>query len=95
VGSALDRSMQRLAAFERDESRLVRHALRVMFVFSLMDRRRLAVDRLDAYIDSVPLYAHFNREYLRLDREALTELIVGDLERSGVVRRLDGFLIAA
>jgi glyoxylase-like metal-dependent hydrolase (beta-lactamase superfamily II) len=95
VGAALDRSLGRLAAFERDELRMVRHVLRVMFVFSLMDHRRLAVDRLDAYIDSVPLYADFNREYLQLDRKALAELIVGDLERSGVVRRLDGFLIAA
>ena len=41
------------------------------------------------------LYQDFNREYLQLDRKALSELIVGDLERSGTIRRLDGFLIAA
>jgi hypothetical protein len=95
VHPALERSLQRLAAFERDELRMVCHVLKVMFVFSLMDHRRLAVDRLHAYIDSVPLYADFNRQYLQLDRQALAELIVGDLERSGVIRRLDGFLIAA
>src|SRR5258706_11641850 len=95
VVAALERSFQRLAAFERDELRMVRHVLKVMFVFSLMDRRRLAVDRLDDLPDSVPLYADFNRQFLQLDRKALAELIVGDLERSGAVRRLDGFLIAA
>lgn len=95
VGAALERSLQRLAAFERDELRMVRHVLKVMFVFSLMDRRRLAVDELDDYLESVPLYADFNRQYLQLDRTALADLIVGDLERSGAVRRLDGFLIAA
>ncbi|HKB82945.1 MAG TPA: hypothetical protein VKD04_07045 [Burkholderiales bacterium] len=29
------------------------------------------------------------------ERTALADLIVGDLERSGAVRRLDGFLTAA
>lgn len=95
VGAALERSLQRLAAFERDELRMVRHVLKVMFVFSLMDRRRLPVDELADYLNSVPLYADFNRQYLNLDRTALADLIVGDLERSGAVRRLDGFLFAA
>jgi len=95
VGAALERSLQRLAAFERDELRMVRHVLKVMFVFSLMDRRRLGVDELGDYLESVPLYADFNRQYLHVDRTTLADLIVGDLERSGAVRRLDGFLIAA
>ncbi len=95
VGPALERSMQRLAAFERDELRMVRHVLKVMFVFSLMDRRRLGVDELDAYLESVPLYADFNRLYLQLDRTTLADLIVGDLERSGAIRRRDGFFTAA
>jgi hypothetical protein len=74
---------------------MVRHVLKVMFVFSLMDHRRLAADRIDHYLDSVPLYADFNRQYLQLDRAALAHLIVGDLERSGAVRLVDGFLVAA
>lgn len=95
VGPALERSMQRLAAFERDELRMVRHVLKVMFVFSLMDRRRLGVDELGAYLESVPLYADFNRLYLQLDRTTLADLIVGDLERSGAIRRRDGFFTVA
>jgi glyoxylase-like metal-dependent hydrolase (beta-lactamase superfamily II) len=95
VGPALERSLQRLAAFERDELRMVRHVLKVMFVFSLMDRRRLGVDELGGYLESVPLYADFNRLYLQLDRTALADLIVGDLERSGAIRRRDGFFTAA
>jgi glyoxylase-like metal-dependent hydrolase (beta-lactamase superfamily II) len=95
VGLALDRSLQRLAAFERDELRMVRHVLKVMFVFALMDRRRLAVAELDGYLEAVPLYADFNRRYLQLDRTAFAELIVGDLERSGALVRCDGYLMVA
>jgi glyoxylase-like metal-dependent hydrolase (beta-lactamase superfamily II) len=94
VGVALARGLERLAAFEQDELRMVRHVLKVMFVFSLMDRRRLAVDKLDEYLASVPLYVDFNRQYLHLDRSALAELIVGNLERSGAVHRQNGFLTA-
>jgi hypothetical protein len=64
-------------------------------VFSLIDRRRMAVGELDAYLASVPLYAQFNQQYLQLDNLALADLIVGDLERNGAVRRQDGFLFAA
>ena len=74
---------------------MARHVLKVMFVFSLMDHRRLAMDQIDHYLDSVPLYADFNRQYLQLDQTALAALIVGDPERSGAVHRLDGFLAAA
>ena len=95
VSGALERSFQRLTAFERDELRMVRHVLKVMFVFSLMDRRRMAVEDLAGYLESVPLYADFNRQYLHLDQAALADLIVGDLERNGSVRRIDGFLITA
>ena len=94
VDAAVQRSFQRLAAFERDELRMVRHVLKVMFVFSLMDRRRLAVHELNGYLESVPLYTDFNRRYLRLDPAALAELIVGELERAGAVRRTDGYLTA-
>jgi glyoxylase-like metal-dependent hydrolase (beta-lactamase superfamily II) len=95
VGAALERSFQRLAAFERDELRMVRHALKTMFVFSLMDRRRLPVCDLQKYIDSVPIYRDFNRQFLTLEREAFIDLIVGELERSGTVRRIDGYLTTA
>jgi glyoxylase-like metal-dependent hydrolase (beta-lactamase superfamily II) len=95
VAEALERSLQRLAAFERDELRMVRHVLKVMFIFSLMDRRRLPESEVDAYLESVPLYGDFNRKYLMLDGASLAKLVVGDLERSGAVSRQDGFLIPA
>jgi glyoxylase-like metal-dependent hydrolase (beta-lactamase superfamily II) len=95
VQEALECSLNRLAAFERDELRMVRHVLKVMFVFSLMDRRRMPVSELVAYLESVPLYRDFNRQFFQMDGAALAQLVVGSLERSGAVRRQDGFLIPA
>jgi len=94
VAEALERSLRRLEAFERDELRMARHVLKVMFVFSLLDRQRLPLGRIPEYLATVPLYADFNARYFQLSEVALAELIVGELERAGAVRKSDGYLIA-
>jgi glyoxylase-like metal-dependent hydrolase (beta-lactamase superfamily II) len=95
IEAALERSFQRLAAFERDETRMARHVLKVMFVFSLMDRRRLAQADVPAYLASVPLYRDFNARYFQLADAELAQLVVGELERSGAVRKTAGWLVPA
>ena len=95
VAEALERSLRRLEAFERDELRMARHVLKVMFVFSLLDRQRLPLGRIPEYLATVPLYADFNARYFQLSEVALAELIVGELERAGAVKKVNGYLIAA
>jgi len=94
VAEALERSIRRLEAFERDELRMARHVLKVMFVFSLLDRQRLPLGRIHEYLATVPLYADFNARYFQLSEVALAELIVGELERAGAVKESNGNLIA-
>jgi hypothetical protein len=93
-GGALERSFQRLAAFERDELRLVRHVLKVMFVFSLLDRQHLPLRRIPDYLATLPLYADFNACYFQLSDVGLAEMIVGELERLKVVAKENGFLVS-
>jgi len=95
VAEALERSLRRLEAFERDELRMARHVLKVMFVFSLLDRQRLPLGRIPEYLATVPLYADFNARYFQLSNVALADLIVGELERAGAVKKSNGYLIAA
>ncbi len=95
VEAALERSLRRLEAFERDELRMARHVLKVMFVFSLLDRRRLPLSQIPDYLATVPLYADFNARYFQLNDAALAEMIVGELERSKVVAKENGFLVPA
>jgi len=95
VAEALERSLRRLEAFERDELRMARHVLKVMFVFSLLDRQRLPLGRIPEYLATVPLYSVFNARYFQLSEVALAELIVGELERAGAVSKLNEYLIAS
>jgi glyoxylase-like metal-dependent hydrolase (beta-lactamase superfamily II) len=95
VAEALERSLRRLEAFERDELRMARHVLKVMFVFSLLDRQRLPLGRIPEYLATVPLYTDFDARYFQLGNVALADLIVGELERAGAVKKVNGYLIAA
>ncbi|HEX7581409.1 MAG TPA: MBL fold metallo-hydrolase [Thermoanaerobaculia bacterium] len=95
VTAALDRAMRRLEAFEADPMRLARHAPRVILVYALLHRRRLALADLPAYVERVGLHREFNRRYFRLTPEAYAEWLVTELEKSGTVRREAGFLVPA
>jgi len=95
AAAAIERSLQRVAAFEGNPPRLARHALKVMLVFTLLERGRLPLSTLPAYLHSVPVYREYNDAYLMLEPRALAELLVGELERAGVVRRSGRFLTPA
>lgn len=93
VAAALERARQRVAAFEADSVRMARHALKVNLVFTLLDRQRLPLADMPSYLDRVGLYRDFNRQFFRLPPSELAEMLIGELERSGTVRREDGWLL--
>jgi glyoxylase-like metal-dependent hydrolase (beta-lactamase superfamily II) len=93
VGAALDRAFARTAAFEADALRVARHALKVVLVFALLDKQRMRVDDLPAYLDRVGIYRDFNERFFRVPATVLAERLVGELERVRAVRREDGWLL--
>jgi glyoxylase-like metal-dependent hydrolase (beta-lactamase superfamily II) len=86
-GPALERAFRRLEGYERDVTRLARHAAKVMIVFALLDRRRLALAHLPRYVQDVGLIRELNERHLRLTPEALAEWLAADLGRSGAIGR--------
>jgi glyoxylase-like metal-dependent hydrolase (beta-lactamase superfamily II) len=92
VASALERAFQRTAAFEADTLRVARHALKVVLMFALLDKQRLAISDLPAYVDRIEIYREFNQRFFRLPAAALAEMLLEDLERAGAVRQENGWL---
>jgi glyoxylase-like metal-dependent hydrolase (beta-lactamase superfamily II) len=86
VTAALDRAYRRVEAFEADPMRLVRHALKVMLTFTLLDRRSLVLADLPGYVERVGMYREFNARYFRQTPAELAAFLVQELTRAGVVR---------
>jgi glyoxylase-like metal-dependent hydrolase (beta-lactamase superfamily II) len=95
VRTALERALRRTAMFESDSVRLARYALKVALTFTLLDRRRLALAELPAYVGRIGIYRDLNARILRLSPAGLALWLVEDLERVGAVRRENGWLVPA
>ena len=95
VAAALDRAYRRTAAFEADESRVARHALKVLLMFQLLDRQRMAVADLPSYVERVGFYRDINAAILRMAPPALATLLTEELVRAGAARLADGWLAPA
>jgi glyoxylase-like metal-dependent hydrolase (beta-lactamase superfamily II) len=92
--SAITRVRSRLAAFERDPAKNARHVIKVMFVFALLDRQRMPLDELPAYLARVECYRNMAEGFLGQAPETLAEWLIADLERAGAVAVADGELHA-
>ncbi|MHB8666553.1 MAG: MBL fold metallo-hydrolase [Burkholderiales bacterium] len=95
VERALATAFQRLDAYERDPTRLARHALKVMLSFSLMIQGRIALAALPQFLADSPIFDEVNRRFLRLPEAELREYLVNDLQRAGALKLEDRWLVAA
>ena len=95
VNAALDRAFRRTGMFEADPQRMARHALKVVLAFDLLDRERIALAALPAFVAETPLFRDFNARFLQRTPDELARELVADLERAGAVRRVDGDLVPA
>jgi glyoxylase-like metal-dependent hydrolase (beta-lactamase superfamily II) len=93
VSAALERAFRRTAAFEADSPRTARHVLKVLLMFSLLDRERLPLASLAAHIERVPIYSEFSARFFGLAPAELAEQLAADLVRAGAARIGDGDLV--
>lgn len=94
VGAALERAFARLKGYEEDITRLARHVVRVLFTFSLLEKRSMPLAELPVYVARVPILAELNSRYLHMTPAAMAEWLVNDLERAGAAYRQEGSLLA-
>jgi len=95
IAAALDRARKRIVAFEADSLRVARHALKVNLMFSLLDRQRIPLDEMPAYVARVGIYRDFNALFFRLPPARLAEFLTTELVKSGAARIAAGALVPA
>ena len=93
AAAALDRAYRRTEAFEADQVRVARHALKGLLAFTLLHRRRMALADLPAYVERVGIYRDINQAALRLAPVDLATMLVAELQKAGAARIEDGWLM--
>ncbi|MBE2259172.1 MAG: MBL fold metallo-hydrolase [Rhodobacteraceae bacterium] len=94
VEDAFERAYRRLVAFEQDIELLVRHALKVILAFALLERRQLPRADLPDFLAHLSFCQSVNARYLNLSNEVLAHELARDLIRVGTLRDEQGMLIA-
>jgi glyoxylase-like metal-dependent hydrolase (beta-lactamase superfamily II) len=93
VAPALERAYARVAAFEADDARVARHALKVLLTFRLLDQQRMPLADLPDYVERVGMFRDINAACLRITPDQLADLLVRELVRAGAVSIQDGFVV--
>ncbi len=93
VARALERSFFRLDGYEEDVTRHARHCVKVLLVFALLDKRRMAVADLPHYCQKVGLLSELNARHLHMAPERLAEWLVAELERARAIAREGGDIV--
>jgi glyoxylase-like metal-dependent hydrolase (beta-lactamase superfamily II) len=86
VAGSVANVRERLDAFAREPAKNARHVVKVMFVFALLDRGRMAVADVPAYLGRIACYRRMSERFLGRAPESLAQWLVEDLARSGVIR---------
>ncbi len=95
IAGAIARARKRVKTFAADSRRIARHALKANFMFALLDKQRMSLAEVPAYLDRVGIYREFNALFFRLPPERLAELMIGELEKAGAAKRKDGWVVPA
>ncbi|QJR10862.1 Hydroxyacylglutathione hydrolase [Usitatibacter rugosus] len=82
---AIETVRSKLEAFSQDPRKNARHVVKVMFVFSLLDRGTMAVDEVPGYLARVECHRQMNERFLGLEPQAFADWLLADLVRAGAV----------
>jgi len=92
--SAITRALQRMAAFEASPERLARHALKALFAFTLLERRRMGLTDAYAHFSNTPLFRYVMSRFFTQEPEEVVMLLLNDLVRARVLGEQDGDIVA-
>jgi glyoxylase-like metal-dependent hydrolase (beta-lactamase superfamily II) len=85
AAGAIATAREKLDAFAADPAKNARHAVKVLFVFALLDKGGMPVPEIERYVARVPCYRQLSERFLGMDAPDLARWLLADLERSGAV----------
>lgn len=91
---AMARAFQRLAAFEASPERLARSALKALFTFTLLEKRRMARADIADYFGRVEIFRDVSARFFEREPAAVAVQVIDELLKAGVLAEQDGDIVA-
>ncbi|HET9047312.1 MAG TPA: MBL fold metallo-hydrolase [Casimicrobiaceae bacterium] len=92
VKDALGRAFSRIAAFEADDARAARHAVKALLTFTLLDRRRLSLAELPPFIEQTSILTDINARCFGFTNEDFAAWLAAEVQKAGAAQLRDGTL---
>lgn len=91
---ALDRALRRVAAFENSPERMARSALKALFTFTLLEKRRMPRAEVAGYFGEVAIFREISARFFDREPAAVAAQVIDELLRAGVIVERDAQLLA-
>lgn len=91
---AVGRALARLSAFEQSPERMAKSAMKALFTFTLLEKRRMARAEIDAYFSRVAIFRDVSRRFFNREAAAVAAQVIDELLKAGILIEQDGDIVA-
>lgn len=92
--AAVARALARLAAFEQSPERMAKSAMKALFTFTLLEKRRMPRAGIGDYFAQVAIFRDVSKNFFHKEPAAVAAQVIDELIRAGVLIERDGDLLA-
>jgi len=91
--AAVARALARLAAFEQSPERMAKSAMKALFTFTLLEKRRMPRAGIGDYFAQVAIFRDVSRNFFRKEPAAVAAQVIDELLKAGVLVEEDGDVV--
>ena len=92
--ASVTRALQRLAAFEQSPERMARSAMKALFTFTLLEKRRMPRAEIGDYFGKVAIFRDVSKRFFGKEPAAVAAQVIAELLKAGVLAEQDGDIVA-
>ena len=92
--AAVTRALQRLAAFEQSPERMARSAMKALFTFTLLEKRRMKRADIGDYFGKVAIFRDVSKRFFNREAADVAAQVIDELLKAGVLIEQDGDIVA-
>ena len=92
--AAVARALARLAAFEQSPERMAKSAMKALFTFTLLEKRRMPRAGIGDYFGRVAIFRDVSKNFFQKEPAAVAAQVIDELLKAGVLAEQDGDIVA-